>query len=103
VSRIVSAIDAVRHLNDAAEWRPHGLIDITCVGKAYASLSSDTPRAYLEIDGMAHTPNTATESVLVLRDATAFCRHYLQHATSAGAILASAAPANVTLESARFP
>src|SRR5262249_7972504 len=72
--------------------------------KAYDSLPTSAPRAYLEIDGMGHTPNTADDAAVVLRYATAFFRYYVRGDSSAMATLApQAAPSNVSFRSSRFP
>jgi pimeloyl-ACP methyl ester carboxylesterase len=72
--------------------------------RAYESLPPDTPRAYLEVDGMGHTPTTPEQVALIVRYTTAMFKYYLEDDRAArGALLPSAAPSNVTFTSSRFP
>jgi pimeloyl-ACP methyl ester carboxylesterase len=72
--------------------------------RAYNSLPSDVPRAYLEIDGMGHTPSTADDVKTVLHYAIAFFRYFVRGDSSArGALVPTATPANVSFRSSRFP
>jgi dipeptidyl aminopeptidase/acylaminoacyl peptidase len=72
--------------------------------RAYDLLPSDVPRAYLEIEGMGHSPSTADDIATVLHYVTAFFRFYVQGDRGAGAALVpTAAPANVLFKSSRFP
>ena len=71
---------------------------------AYDSLPSDLPRAYLEIEGMDHTPSRRDDIDVFLRYATAFFRYYLQRDPAARASLTpAAAPSKVSLRASRLP
>jgi dienelactone hydrolase len=98
------AIRAVRvpvmilHGDRDTTWRSEGPL------KAYESLPSDTPRAYLEIAGMGHTPSTSADVGLIVRYATALFQRYLKGDEHAAAILdPSAAPSNVSFRGSLGP
>jgi dipeptidyl aminopeptidase/acylaminoacyl peptidase len=72
--------------------------------KAFNSLPAQIPRAYVEIDGMGHTPTRADEVAIVKRYAGAFFQYYLRGDAAAGAVLAAdAAPPKVAIRTSRFP
>ena len=76
-----------------ASWTSEGPL------KAYDSLPSGTPKAYLEVGGMGHTPNSSEDVTLIVRYATALFQRYMKGDQGAAAILApSAAPANVSFK-----
>jgi pimeloyl-ACP methyl ester carboxylesterase len=76
-----------------ASWTSEGPL------KAYDSLPSGTPKAYLEVGGMGHTPSSSGDVALIVRYATALFQRYLKGDEGAAAILApSAAPANVSFK-----
>jgi pimeloyl-ACP methyl ester carboxylesterase len=88
----------ILHGSRDALWASDGPLN------AYDALPRDVPRAYLEVQGMGHTPSTADDIAVVLRYATAFFRYYLLGDVVAAAALApGAAPANVAFRSSRFP
>jgi pimeloyl-ACP methyl ester carboxylesterase len=88
----------IMHGTRDAVWTSEGAL------RAYDSLPPDVPRAYLEIEGMGHTPTTDDDVATVLHYATAFFRYYVQGDRRAGAALVpNAAPANVSFRSSRFP
>jgi dienelactone hydrolase len=88
----------IMHGERDATWTSEGPL------KAYESLPPDTPRAYLEISGMGHTPSTSVEVALMVRYATALFRRYLKEDRGAAEALApSAAPANESYRTSRFP
>lgn len=72
--------------------------------KAYHALPDDTPRAYLEIAGMGHTPSTQDDVALIVRYTTALFRLYLKDEGSARELLTpAAAPARLSFSSVRLP
>jgi len=72
--------------------------------RAFDLLPADTPRAYLEVAGMDHTPRSTDDVALIVRYASGFFRYYLQHDRMARGVLEpSAVPANVSMKSVRFP
>jgi predicted dienelactone hydrolase len=72
--------------------------------RAFDSLPADTPRAYLEVAAMGHTPSSPDEVAFIVRYASGLFRYYLQHdRTARGALEPSAAPAGVSMKSVRFP
>jgi pimeloyl-ACP methyl ester carboxylesterase len=76
-----------------ASWTSEGPL------KAFDSLPSGTPKAYLEVGGMGHTPSSSDDVSLIVRYATALFQRYLKGDESAAAILApSAAPAAVSFK-----
>jgi dienelactone hydrolase len=88
----------IMHGTRDAVWTSDGPL------RAYQSLRSELPRAYVEIAGMGHTPTTPDEVAVVLRYATAFFRFYVHGDRVAGAALApGAAPPSVSMRSSRFP
>jgi predicted dienelactone hydrolase len=96
--RVAHAPVMIMHGANDAAWTSEGPL------KAYDSLPVVTPRAYIEITGMGHTPTTPAEITIVLRYATALFRFYLLGDRDAGATLASsAAPSSVSMRSSRFP
>jgi predicted dienelactone hydrolase len=58
------------------------------VQRAYDALPPNLPRAFLEIDGMGHTPGRE-QLPIVIRDATALFRYYLNHDPAARDLLPS--------------
>jgi dienelactone hydrolase len=86
------------HGEQDAVWTSEGPL------KAYDSLPVDTPRAYLEVAGMGHTPSTSGDVALIVRYATALFQKYLKGDANASAILApSAAPPNVSFRGSLGP
>jgi pimeloyl-ACP methyl ester carboxylesterase len=76
-----------------ATWTSEGPL------KAYESLPAGTPKAYLEVSGMGHTPSSSDDIAFVVRYATALFQRYLKGDESAAAILApSAAPATISFK-----
>jgi predicted dienelactone hydrolase len=95
--RVVRVPVMIVHGDHDANWTSEGPL------KAFDSLPGETPRAYLEINGMGHTPGTPVEVGLILRYATAWFRLYLTGDESARAVLdPAAAPPNVTYRQARM-
>jgi len=87
----------VVHGDRDATWTNEGPL------KAFAALPADTPRAYLEVRGMGHTPRSAEELALILRYASALFGWYLSGDKSARSILESPTPPNVSYQRVRFP
>jgi len=88
----------IMHGADDSEWTSEG------PRKAYDSLPAKTPRAYLEIAGMGHTPRAQDQVALVVGYAVALFRRYLDDDRRVNPMLrASAAPPNVNFTSSRFP
>jgi predicted dienelactone hydrolase len=86
----------------------HGKLDTqwTSEGplKAYDSIPSDTPRAYLELNGMGHTPSTPDDVALIIRYARALFQLYLRGDEAASELLdPSSAPPNVSFKSSHLP
>jgi len=86
----------------------HGKLDTqwTSEGplKAYDSIPSDTPRAYLELNGMGHTPSTPDDVALIIRYARALFRLYLRGDEAACELLDPAsAPPNISFKSSQLP
>jgi predicted dienelactone hydrolase len=86
----------------------HGKLDTlwTSEGalRAYESMPSDTPRAYLEVNGMGHTPSSPNDVALIVRYATALFQRYLRGDEAAGTLLDhSSAPPTVSFKSSGLP
>jgi pimeloyl-ACP methyl ester carboxylesterase len=101
VWQAISAIDApvmIIHGTRDAQWTSDGPL------RVYDALPFGIPRAYVEIDGMGHTPTSADDAALVLRYATAFFRYYLRDDREvAVALFGTVPPPRVSLRTSRFP
>lgn len=88
----------IMHGDHDASWTSEGPL------QAFDALPGETPRAYLEIAGMGHTPRTPEEVGLILRYATALFQLYLKGDESARSVLdPAAAPSNVSYRHERMP